>query len=172
MSDRPPDDARSLVGRLYETYGASLYRYAVLLLADAAAAEDVVQQVFATILRQPQAPRLHEEAHYLRTAVRNECYSHLRRLRSQRQLGDERALIEPVREGGSREERIALERAIRDLPPEQREVIYLHVFEGLTFQEIATGLDASINTVAARYRYALGRLRQILSSAQRSQQRT
>ena len=125
MSDRPPDDARSLVGRLYETYGASLYRYAVLLLADAAAAEDVVQQVFATILRQPQAPRLHEEAHYLRTAVRNECYSHLRRLRSQRQLGDERALIEPVREGGSREERIALERAIRDLPPEQREVIYL-----------------------------------------------
>ena len=40
MSDRPRDDARSLVGRLYDTYGASLYRYAVLLLADAAAVAD------------------------------------------------------------------------------------------------------------------------------------
>ena len=56
MSDRPPDDARSLVGRLYDTYGASLYRYAALLLADATAAEDVVQQVFTSILR--KGPRL------------------------------------------------------------------------------------------------------------------
>jgi RNA polymerase sigma-70 factor (ECF subfamily) len=57
--------------------------------------------------------------------------------------------------------------AIRELPPEQREIVYLHVFEGLTFQEIATGLEASINTVAARYRYALGKLRQILTSGER-----
>ncbi len=61
MSDRPPDDARSLVGRLDDTYGASLYRYAVLLLADPSAAEDVVHQVFATILR--QGPQLDEESH-------------------------------------------------------------------------------------------------------------
>jgi len=166
MSDRPPDDARSLVGRLYDTYGASLYRYAAVLLADATAAEDVVQQVFTSILR--KGPRLDEEAHYLRRAVRNECYSHLRRLRKQNKVGDERALIEPVVEGVTREERLALERAIRELPPEQREVIYLHVFEGLTFQEIATGLEASINTVAARYRYALGKLRLILTSEERS----
>lgn len=164
MSDRPPDDARSLVGRLYDTYGASLFRYAVLLLADAAAAEDVVHEVFATILRQP--PRLDNEAHYLRRAVRNECYSHLRRLRKHGEAVDERALIEPVVEGTSREERIALEHAIRELPPEQREVVSLHVFEGLTFQEIATSLDVSINTAAARYRYALAKLRQILSSGQ------
>lgn len=166
MSDRPRDDARSLVGRLYDTYGASLYRYAVLLLADTTAAEDVVQQVFAAILR--QRPRLDEEAHYLRRAVRNECYSHLRRLRRQRDAGDERSLIEPVVEGVSREEHLALERALRDLPPEQREVVYLHVFEGLTFQEIATGLDASINTVAARYRYALAKLRQHLTAEHHS----
>ena len=104
----------------------------------------------------------------MRSAVRNECYSHLRRLRKQREVGDERALIEPATEGASREERIALESAIRELPPEQREVIYLHVFEGLTLQEIATGLEASINTVAARYRYALGRSRQILTSGERT----
>jgi len=166
MSDRPGYAARSLVGRLYDARGASLYRYAVLLLADAAAAEDVVQQVFATILR--QGHRLEDEAHYLRRAVRNECYSHLRRLRTQRELRDERALLEPGTENASREEHMALERAIRELPPEQREVIALHVFEGLTFQEIASGLDESINTIAARYRYALRRLRQILASGPRT----
>jgi RNA polymerase sigma-70 factor (ECF subfamily) len=165
MSDRPPDDARSLVGRLYDTYGASLYRYAALLLADATAAEDVVQQVFTSILR--KGPRLDEEAHYLRRAVRNECYSHLRRRRKHAEVGHQHAVIEPVVDSASAEERIALERAIRELAPEQREVIYLHVFEGLTFQEVATSLDASINTVAARYRYALERLRTILTSGQR-----
>jgi DNA-directed RNA polymerase specialized sigma24 family protein len=41
-------------------------------------------------------------------------------------------------------------------------VIYWHVFEGLTFQEIADAAEESINTIAARYRYALAKLRQIL----------
>ena len=158
MVDRPPDDARSLVGRLYDRHGASLYRYAVLLLADPVAAEDAVHQVFATILRRP--PRFDDEAHYLRRAVRNECYSHLRRRQRRREVGEADALVEPVVEGVSPEERMALEGAIRALSPEQREVIYLHVFEGLTFKEVADAVDASINTVAARYRYALAHLKQ------------
>jgi RNA polymerase sigma factor (sigma-70 family) len=59
--------------------------------------------------------------------------------------------------------RLLLEDALRDLPPEQREVVHLHVFEGLTFKEIASEAGASINTVAARYRYALARMRTALS---------
>lgn len=163
MADPPRDAAHSLVGRLYDAYGASLYRYAVLLLADFAAAEDAVQQVFAAILRRP--PRLeYDDARYLRRAVRNECYSILRR--RQRQVGDEGggALIEPVVEGVAPDERLALERAIRELSPEQREVIHLHVFEGLTFQEVADAAEVSINTIAARYRYALAKLRQLLTA--------
>ena len=158
MSDRPRDDARALVGRWYDTYGAALYRYAVLLLADAVAAEDVIQQVFAALMRQP--PVLKEEAHYLRRAVRNECYSHLRR--RQRRAEVVLPLLEPVAERGRDDERLALEAALRELAPEQREVVHLHVFEGLTFQEIADATGESINTAASRYRYALARLRQIL----------
>lgn len=55
--------------------------------------------------------------------------------------------------------RLALEQALRLLPPEQREVIHLKVYEGLTFQEIAALIDESINTVASRYRYAMDKLR-------------
>jgi RNA polymerase sigma-70 factor (ECF subfamily) len=145
---------------LYDTYGAALYRYAAMLLADPAAAEDAVQQVFAAILRRP--PDIEQEAHYLRRAVRNECYSHLRRRQSDIGHTAARSLIEPVTAGVAAEDRLALERAIRELSPEQREVIHLHVFEGMTFQEIADAADASINTISSRYRYALARLRELL----------
>lgn len=160
MPGGPGDEAQALVGRLYNAHGASLYRYAVMLLADPAAAEDVIQQVFAAILRRP--PDMDQETHYLRRAVRNECYSHLRRRQADASDAAARRLIEPVTAGVSEDDRIALERAIRELSPEQREVIHLHVFEGMTFQEIADAADLSINTVSARYRYALARLRQLL----------
>jgi RNA polymerase sigma-70 factor, ECF subfamily len=61
--------------------------------------------------------------------------------------------------GGSPDEQIALEQAIAHLPPEQREAVHLHAFEGLTFQEIADLTRESMNTVASRYRYALDKLR-------------
>ena len=147
-----------LVGRLYDEHGASLYRYALMLLADHAAAEDAVQQVFAAVMRQPA---IANPAHYLRRAVRNECYSVLRRRVSQPVL--DRPLLEPITtEAVSADERIALERAIVALPPEQREVIHLHVFEGMTFQEAADAAGESINTMASRYRYALEKLRGLL----------
>lgn len=149
-----------LVGRLYDEHGASLFRYALMLLADHAAAEDAVQQVFSAVLRQSGA--LDNPAHYLRRAVRNECYSTRRRRRKQPTL--DRALLEPIaNEVVSGDERIALERAIVTLPAEQREVIHLHVFEGMTFQETADAIGESINTVASRYRYALEKLRDELA---------
>jgi RNA polymerase sigma-70 factor (ECF subfamily) len=60
-------------------------------------------------------------------------------------------------------ERLALESAIRQLPPEQREVVHLHVFKGWTFQEVADACGESINTIASRYRYTLARLRETLA---------
>jgi RNA polymerase sigma-70 factor (ECF subfamily) len=157
----PEDDARAFVGSLYDSYGASLYRYALMLLTDPAAAEDVVQQVFAAVLR--QKGEIRNDVHYLRRAVRNECYSVLRRRERLNEVSLEQPLIEPVIADASHDERLALERALRDLPPEQREVIHLHVFQGLTLQEVADLSNMSINTVAARYRYALTKLKTLLT---------
>jgi RNA polymerase sigma-70 factor, ECF subfamily len=160
MPQRGPGDP----GRLFEIHGPALYRYAVMLLADAAAAEDAVQQVFIALLRQ-RGP-IENEAHYLRRAVRNECYSMLRARKVRADAGVDRPLLEAAVDAPvAPDERIALERAIRELPAEQREVIHFHVFEGWTFQQVADGSGESINTVAARYRYALAALRRTLTSS-------
>jgi RNA polymerase sigma-70 factor (ECF subfamily) len=156
---RRPDDPTAMAGRLYDQYGASLYRYAVMLLADASAAEDAVQQVFASVLK-IGIHRVQQDGHYLRRAVRNECYTFLRKRMVER---SDQPFLEPRDQAASSsEERIALQDALRTLPPEQREVVHLHVYEGLTFQEIAAASEESINTIASRYRYALSKLREVL----------
>ena len=72
-------------------------------------------------------------------------------------------LLEVVGPDDRPDERLALESAIRDLPPDQREVLHLHAFEGMTFKEIADLAGESINTISSRYRYAMGKLRQMLT---------
>ncbi|MDR1145691.1 MAG: RNA polymerase sigma factor [Verrucomicrobiales bacterium] len=46
-----------------------------------------------------------------------------------------------------------------DLPPEQRAVVHLKIWEQLTFREIAAQLGIPADTAASRYRYALDKLR-------------
>ena len=78
MTDRPrggnPGDR---IGELYDRFAAGLYRYALMILADPAAAGDAVQQVFVALLRLDRS--IESDERYLRRAVRNECYSTLRR---------------------------------------------------------------------------------------------
>ena len=53
----------------------------------------------------------------------------------------------------------ALVAALGELPPEQRAVVHLKLWEGLTFEAIAEALDLLPNTVASRYRYGLDKMR-------------
>jgi RNA polymerase sigma-70 factor (ECF subfamily) len=160
MLRKPREDRQTLVGRLYDVHGAALYRYALMILADHAAAEDVVQHVFAAVMRRSEP--IENEAHYLRRSVRNECYSLLRKKRDS-STGD-RQILEPIASADlGAEERIALGDAIGALPSEQREVIHLHVFEGMTLREIAIATEESPNTIASRYRYAIDKLRKALT---------
>lgn len=161
MRTPPSDDLSGLLGRLYDEHATGLFRYALMVLADHAAAEDAVQEVFAgvaTLQQVPDAP-----AAYLRAAVRNACFSRLRR---RQRLREEEPLLEVV-DGSPTNiaEKLAVEAALRTLAPEQREVVHLHVFEGWTLREVAEMTETSINTVASRYRYALAHLRGVLARA-------
>ena len=58
--------------------------------------------------------------------------------------------------------RIALSDALGELPPDQRTVVHLRLWEDLKFEEIADLLSISLNTAASRYRYGIDKLRQRL----------
>jgi RNA polymerase sigma-70 factor (ECF subfamily) len=154
------EDPGDRIGRLYDQHAAGLYRYALMVLADPGAAADVVQQVFVGLLR--VGSDVDSDERYLRRAVRNECYSSLRRRRRDPATVDAPILEAVPGVADDPDERLALERAMRALPPEQREVVHLKVYEGLTFQEIADVAGESINTIASRYRYAIEKLREQL----------
>ena len=148
------------VGDLYDAFGPALFRYALMLLARREAAEDVIQQVFVALLDRGTG-HITDPQTYLRAAVRNACYSQLRagRVRAPAVGSDEILEARPDSVPLSAEDRLALEAGILALPAEQREVIHLHVFEGLTFKEVAAATGETPNTAASRYRYALGKLR-------------
>ena len=164
------DEPKQEVARLYDSFGASLYRYALMILADRESAEDVIQQVFVGLL-DTKVSRIRDEERYLRQAVRNACYSALRHRKVRVKAGltqvDE-ALLETVAAAAepavSAEARLALEQGIRELSADQREVLHLHAFEGRTFREIADTTSEPLNTIASRYRYALEKLRAALTN--------
>ena len=167
MPDRPPVGRtnrpidRDALARLYDAHAAGLFRYALVVLMDHALAEDAVQQVFAKLLATagglPESP-----AHYLRRAVRNECLT-ARERRAREPAAIDRPVLEAAAsEPADPEKRLAIEAALRALPIEQREVVVLKVYEGLTFKEIAEFTDTPPNTVASRYRYAIEKMRAAL----------
>ncbi len=57
-----------------------------------------------------------------------------------------------------------LELAISELPPDQREVFVAHEIDGTSFKEMAAETGVNVNTLLARKRYAVRRLRQRLQS--------
>jgi RNA polymerase sigma-70 factor, ECF subfamily len=137
-----------------------LYRYALLILGDEAAAEDAMQETLYGIARIVRRNPEAATAPYAIRALRNQCFSMLRRRK--RSAGTPRRLLEPFAPDASEEERLMLDEVLRQLPIEQREVVYLKVFDGMTFLEIAALQGAGINTIASRYRYAMTALRKAL----------
>lgn len=157
-------DAHALE-QAYDAYSAAVFRHALAILGCAADAEDVLQEVFLKLAKRRGGTIANLRA-YLFAAARNEAYSLLRRCRRERVGLEPDAVWSPERaEQMDPAEACALSRALNGLPPEQREVVVLKVYEQLTFEEIGELLHAPMNTVASRYRYALQKMRCALVEA-------
>jgi RNA polymerase sigma-70 factor, ECF subfamily len=152
------------VRRLYDRHGPALVGYARGFVTDAAAAEDVVHQVFlrllSTELTMPDAP-----VGYVYRAVRNAALNARRNGLRLTELDPQSSVFR--HRSGNQEASLALEKALGELPEEQREVVVMRVWSGLTLEEIATAVGAPLNTIASRYRYALDKLREHLKPYQK-----
>jgi RNA polymerase sigma-70 factor (ECF subfamily) len=154
---------RESIRRLYEAHARGLHAYACSFVTSFATAEDVVHQVFERLLRGDLAIT-GGPISYLYRAVRNTSLNKIR----------DRAGDVDFEEGwldssaGAEQTAVEIQSALRELPEEQREVILMHVWAKMSFEEVASALDLSPNTVASRYRYGLSKLREQFQVTERS----
>jgi len=143
------------LGALYDAWASRLLAYMTTITRDRSRAEDALQNLFVKLAT--ARPDLRDPGVYLFRAARNEAIS-LSRRRRERPLVDLEVVVAPGRPA----EGAALAEALDRLPPEQLDVVLLHVYEGLTFREAAEVLEVPPDTAASRYRYAVEKLRELL----------
>jgi RNA polymerase sigma-70 factor, ECF subfamily len=143
------------VQALYQQVGPGLLLYACSLLGRKHAAEDVLQEVFMKLIEQNTIPE--DPKPYLFRAVHNKALNLIRGESKHVEL----AHIEPWFEAPQQDHagRVTLTVELMRIPEEQRQVLVLHLWGGLSFEEIGSVLNISANTAASRYRYALQKLR-------------
>lgn len=154
--------------RVYQKYKDDLLVLAMAILNDESAAEDVLHDVFVGFVQSLKKFRLTGSLKgYLATCVANRARN-VNREKQSRHVGLDQAnpassdSNQPYQVIVCNEQSQLLNRAMAELPDEQREVIMLHVRSGLKFRQIAKSLGVSINTVKSRYRYGVDKLRLLL----------
>jgi len=157
--------------RIYEKYRDDLVRMAAGLANNVSVAEDVVQEVFLSLVRSAGRCEIRKNLKgYLTTCVANKI----------RDLGRKKSAANPVslddvEPGVSNckgpdqcvacdEEFENVYKAMALLPYEQKEAVILHLQGRMKFREIAKLQGTSIKTTLSRYSYGLDRLRSMLNS--------
>ena len=146
-------------------HGALLYKLAYGVLRDAAAAEDVCQQVVVKALRKSDELRGADTLQaWLARVVTNDCISICRRRKVEKQ-----ALIEHVApavsrgtEGGNWEVREAVLEAVENLPEPPRTIVILRMLEGMTGGDVSEALDCSESYVSRQLHAGMETLREVL----------
>lgn len=148
---------------------SKLCRYALTFLQDSHQAEDVVQETFIKIWERKRDMIASPEIRfYLVTAVRNNCISALRKLRSQNiQFTENTPEPEPephitalqLHEAASEQSRI-IAAALDRLPPKCREVFLLVKMQGLSYKQAAETLGLSVKTIENQMGKAIKVLRE------------
>lgn len=158
---------------LYDAYHHEALGLAYRLLRDGGDAEDIVQDAFMAAWRAAATydPSRGSTRTWLLTLVRNRAIDRLRSRRRQpvTALKDDMDPADDVDvsdEASITVDGLAARKAMASLPEEQRRVIELAYFAGLTHTEIADRLSAPVGTVKSRIRLALDRLRVALDDPQ------
>jgi RNA polymerase sigma-70 factor (ECF subfamily) len=169
-------DEVTALEQLYDRYSARVFSIALRVLHDNALAEDVTQEVFLLLWRQPVSfdPRRGRFISWISSVARNRALDELRKLSRRRGAEDqtEEAVLDlpddargedPQEEAILAEEREWVRAALAGLPPAQRQVIELAYFSGLTQVEIAERTGDPLGTIKTRVRLGMRKLREALT---------
>lgn len=163
---------------LFHRYRGPLFNFLLRRVRNRASAEELYQDVWTKVIERSGEFRGDSKfATWLYRIARNACIDHTRRMKHRSHAsadaaspGSAEPMIERVANPGPSTETLAegavlrerVARAVEALPSDQQEVFLLRQLQGLGFAEIAEVVDAPLNTVKSRMRYALERLQQEL----------
>lgn len=160
---------------LYDRYCGLLMGMAHRILGDDATSEDLVQDVFMEVWRRAHAfdPARGSVRTWLLVRLRSRALDRLRSARHRREITvDEVAPTQVMPVGEDPElapDRALVVEAIAELPAEQRLVIELSYFHGLSSSEIAEHMGSPLGTVKSRTAAALSKLRMAMGSQHASE---
>jgi len=164
---------RHALDAFYSRHGGLAFALALRMIGERDSAQDVVQEAFVALWRRAAdfdaarcAPRT-----WLTSIVRNRCIDELRRraivAKRLTELDAQPAALDydPWPETWKRACGAAIRGALARLPPEQREVVELGFYSGLSHAQIADRVGAPLGTVKKRMRTGLKRLRAQLDTS-------
>ena len=154
--------------RLYDEHAQALYAFLLHLTRSEPDTHDLLQDLFVKLARHPNLLNdIRNERAFLLQMAHHAAIDLSRRRQTRAQHYDEleaelATAIAPAADPDEQVFREVLSDALAELPPDQRAVVHLQLWEGLTFEEIAEALGVSPNTAASRYRYGIDKLRERL----------
>ena len=156
-----------------------LYTSILFLVKDKYLAEDIFQDVFIRIIDTMRSGRYTDEGKFLPWAMciaHNLCVDHFRKVKRTPTIknGDDKDIFEVLCFADDSAETKMIKRQSHDrvramleqLPEDQREVIILRHYADMSFKEIASMTNCSINTALGRMRYGLINLRKLMMQKQ------
>ena len=167
---------RSAISSLIERHSRRVRDYILMMVKDRDIAEDIFQETFIKAVRVIDEGRYSDNGKFLSWILRiahNQVIDYFRAQRQNKSVTEADAgydmlgtlrFAERTVEDSMVSDQIERDvRALVDLlPAEQREVVMLRYFSGLSFKDIAEQTDVSINTALGRMRYALINLRRMI----------
>jgi RNA polymerase sigma factor (sigma-70 family) len=152
-----------------------IYSFIFSKVLDRDITEDIFQDTFIKVIRTLKKGKYNEEGKFLPWVMRiahNLVIDHFRRNKRMPkfQSRNDFDIFDVISDG---EESMEYEmitsqmhedvrRLIEELPEDQKEVLTMRIFKEMSFKEIATSTDVSINTALGRMRYALINLRKVI----------
>ena len=167
---------KSAISQLIERHSRRVRDYIRMMVKDNDVADDILQETFIKAVRVIDAGKYADKGKFLSWVLRiahNQVIDHYRAGRNARMVNESDAGYDVLgtlkySERTVEDEIISeqvdsqIRELVERLAPEQREVVKLRYYDGLSFKEIAEQTNVGINTALGRMRYALIHLRKMI----------
>jgi RNA polymerase sigma-70 factor (ECF subfamily) len=152
--------------QIYDAHAPALFAFALDLTRSEADTADILQEIFCRLAAKPALLcGIRDERAFLLRMVYTRVVDASRRRAVRQKFADAEDRSDLFAAAASPDEaqfHESLGRALDELPADQRTVVYLKLWERLTFDQIAGALAIPANTAASRYRYGIDKLRTLL----------